>query len=165
MLSTSYTPIADGNSRYNEDMRTHGDDKKHDGMPHSPSFASFLHMETRLEGDLEHCPRLIHNASFIMKKWTPGSKLSEEELNSGGTSNDGFQTVQRKTFHDPFNSKHGTGGFTSPYHFDILTKEDGKCILRDLQESNEDVDVDNGFAKTYAFVASKSLANSTGGST
>ncbi|GJW23637.1 reverse transcriptase domain-containing protein [Tanacetum coccineum] len=33
-------------------------------------------------GVLEHGPWLIHNASFILRKWTTSSKLSKEELTS-----------------------------------------------------------------------------------
>nr|GFA02256.1 hypothetical protein [Tanacetum cinerariifolium] len=33
-------------------------------------------------------------------------------------------------------------GFTSPDHFDLLTKEDGKTILLNLHESDDDADVE-----------------------
>ncbi|GJU05779.1 hypothetical protein Tco_1122209, partial [Tanacetum coccineum] len=56
-------------------------------------------------------------------------------------------------------------GFTSLNPFDILTKEDRKCILRDLHESDKDADVENGSDLIDTFVASKSLGNSTGGNT
>ncbi|GJW33216.1 putative RNA-directed DNA polymerase, eukaryota, reverse transcriptase zinc-binding domain protein [Tanacetum coccineum] len=56
-------------------------------------------------------------------------------------------------------------GFTSLNPFDILTKEDRKCILRDLHESDKDADVENGSDLIDNFVASKSLGNSTGGNT
>ncbi|GJY31066.1 copia protein [Tanacetum coccineum] len=46
-------------------------------------------------------------------------------------------------------------GFTSPNPFDFLTKEDGKSILRDLQESDDDVDLENGYDETVS--SSKSL--------
>ncbi|GJU79346.1 hypothetical protein Tco_1276416 [Tanacetum coccineum] len=54
-------------------------------------------------------------------------------------------------------------GFTSPSHFDLLTKEYGKSILRNLQESDDDVDVENGCDDTAT--PSKSLGNSPCGNT
>ncbi|GJY76788.1 hypothetical protein Tco_0481904 [Tanacetum coccineum] len=45
MVSTSYTPSADGNSRYNE-MGTHEDVWQNDGMHRSPSFVRFLDVES-----------------------------------------------------------------------------------------------------------------------
>ncbi|GJW93581.1 hypothetical protein Tco_0173253 [Tanacetum coccineum] len=35
-------------------------------------------------------------------------------------------------------------GFTSPNHLDLLTKKDGKTILLNLQETDDDADVENG---------------------
>ncbi|GJS75689.1 homeodomain-like protein [Tanacetum coccineum] len=40
------TSRPDGNPRSNEDLVTHGDDRQHDDMPRSPTFASFLHEES-----------------------------------------------------------------------------------------------------------------------
>nr|GEZ33997.1 hypothetical protein [Tanacetum cinerariifolium] len=54
--------------------------------------------------------------------------------------------------------------YAQPYH-STLTKEDEKSILSDLEESDEDADVKNGYDKTTTFVASKSLGNSMGGNT
>ncbi|GKG03744.1 hypothetical protein Tco_0311380, partial [Tanacetum coccineum] len=34
--------------------------------------------------------------------------------------------------------------FTSPNHFDLITKEDGKTILLNIQESDDDAEVKNG---------------------
>ncbi|GJV92510.1 hypothetical protein Tco_1540323 [Tanacetum coccineum] len=39
-------------------------------------------------------------------------------------------------------------GFTYPNHFDLLTKKDGKTILLNLQASDDDADVENGFDDT-----------------
>ncbi|GJW00636.1 vacuolar protein sorting-associated protein 13 domain-containing protein [Tanacetum coccineum] len=39
-------------------------------------------------------------------------------------------------------------GFTSPNPFDLLTKDDGKSMLRDLQESDDDPDEDDGSDET-----------------
>nr|GEV05461.1 hypothetical protein [Tanacetum cinerariifolium] len=47
--------------------------------------------------------------------------------------------------------------FRSPNLFDLLTKEDGKSILRDLQKSDVDADVENDYDETTTFVVSKSL--------
>ncbi|GKE89066.1 hypothetical protein Tco_1566541, partial [Tanacetum coccineum] len=46
-------------------------------------------------------------------------------------------------------------GFTSPNPFDLLTKDDGKRMLRDLTESNDDPDEDDGSDEMAHF--SKSL--------
>ncbi|GKF06728.1 hypothetical protein Tco_0037396, partial [Tanacetum coccineum] len=54
-------------------------------------------------------------------------------------------------------------GFRSLNPFDFLTKEDEKSILLDLQESDDDVDVENSYDETTT--SSKSLGNSTGGNT
>ncbi|GJR60705.1 putative polyprotein [Tanacetum coccineum] len=54
-------------------------------------------------------------------------------------------------------------GFTSPNPFDLLTKDDGKSMLRDLQESDDDPDEDDGSDETAH--SSKLLGNSTGGNT
>ncbi|GJU69584.1 hypothetical protein Tco_1255843 [Tanacetum coccineum] len=53
--------------------------------------------------------------------------------------------------------------FTSPNHFDLLTKEDGKSILRNLQKSDANADVEIGCDDTTN--PSKSLENSPGGNT
>ncbi|GKC86192.1 amino acid permease 6-like protein, partial [Tanacetum coccineum] len=49
-------------------------------------------------------------------------------------------------------------GFASPNPFDVLTKEDEKSILRDLKESDDDANVENGYDE--ATTSSKSLDNS-----
>ncbi|GJU73069.1 ATPase, F1/V1/A1 complex, alpha/beta subunit [Tanacetum coccineum] len=54
-------------------------------------------------------------------------------------------------------------GFTSPDHFDLLTKEDGKTILLNLHESDDDADVENGCDDTAT--PSTSVGNSPGGNT
>ncbi|GJS89142.1 hypothetical protein Tco_0771778 [Tanacetum coccineum] len=54
-------------------------------------------------------------------------------------------------------------GFTSPNHFDLLTKEDWKSILRNLQDSDDDAVVENGCDDTTT--PSNSLGNSLGGNT
>nr|GEX14114.1 SBP-like protein [Tanacetum cinerariifolium] len=48
-------------------------------------------------------------------------------------------------------------GFMSPNPFDFLTKEDEKSSLHDLQESDDDADVENGYDETATYVASKSM--------
>ncbi|GKD27740.1 hypothetical protein Tco_1233954 [Tanacetum coccineum] len=54
-------------------------------------------------------------------------------------------------------------GFTSPNHFDLLTKEDVNTILLNIHESDNDVDVENGCDDTAT--SSKSLGNLPGGNT
>ncbi|GJR37007.1 hypothetical protein Tco_1212691 [Tanacetum coccineum] len=84
-----------------------------------------------IHGVLEHGLWLIRNASFILRKLTQSSKFSKEELTfvhvcikfhgvhcpkhvladlrkQRGTSNDDFQTVQRKAFCGPRVNKQGT---------------------------------------------------------
>ncbi|GJY01623.1 reverse transcriptase domain-containing protein [Tanacetum coccineum] len=132
-------------------------------------MSSVLEVYASLEGVLEHGPWLIRNVLFILRKWTPNSMLTKEELTSvpvwikfhgvpvsafttdglsviatrlgtpimvgralkdtmiisvpnligngvtmhtikGETSNDGFQTIQRKDSRGPLGSKQGTIG-------------------------------------------------------
>ncbi|GJU73073.1 hypothetical protein Tco_1264478 [Tanacetum coccineum] len=54
-------------------------------------------------------------------------------------------------------------GFTSPNHFDLLTKEDGKTILLNLHESDDDADVENSCDDTAT--PSRSVGNSPSGNT
>lgn len=60
--------------------------------------------------------------------------------------------------------KHCKCGFISPNPFDLLSKfddsnedwkDDGKIILLDLQESDDDEEVDNVYDETSTFIASK----------
>ncbi|GJV52562.1 hypothetical protein Tco_1448303 [Tanacetum coccineum] len=95
--------------------------------------------------------------------------------NQRGMSNDVFQSVQRNDDHDHLVGKIGreegneklmddlVDGFASPNPFDVLTKEDEKSILRNLKESDDDADVENGYDETAT--SSKSLDNFKGGNT
>ncbi|GJU83901.1 zinc knuckle CX2CX4HX4C containing protein [Tanacetum coccineum] len=115
--------------------------------------------------DDAHCPkRVIADLKNLSKH--------------GGTSNDGFQTGQRKCIRDPLISKHGTRGNHSLLEqqvpnsvfqkktsilmsnaFYALEDDNGKpmkSILRNPWES-DDADVENGYDETATFVASTSL--------
>ncbi|GJU33577.1 hypothetical protein Tco_1181931 [Tanacetum coccineum] len=129
--------------------------------------------------DDAHCPKHVIADLINLKK-------------QGGTSNDGFQNVQRKGVRDPLVSKHeardngqpvddlvdGTSkkvgapfrkngiwwsrkvesssesGFTSPSPFNFLTRENGKSILCDLHESDDDADVENSYNEMTTLLAS-----------
>nr|GEW64240.1 hypothetical protein [Tanacetum cinerariifolium] len=55
-------------------------------------------------------------------------------------------------------------GFASPSHFEVLSKEDGKIVLWNIQESDDDdADVENGCDDRATY--SKALGNSSGGNT
>nr|GEV32140.1 hypothetical protein [Tanacetum cinerariifolium] len=54
-------------------------------------------------------------------------------------------------------------GFTFPNHFDLLTNKDGKTILLNLRESDDNADVENSCDDTAT--PSKSFCNSPGGNT
>nr|GEZ07220.1 hypothetical protein [Tanacetum cinerariifolium] len=93
----------------------------------------------------------------------------------GGTSNDGFQTIQMKGVRDPLVSEHGTGDNGKPMDYLVdgsrkkawapPRKNDEKSILRDLQESDDDADMENDNDETTTLVVSKSLGNSMGENT
>nr|GEV87960.1 hypothetical protein [Tanacetum cinerariifolium] len=102
----------------------------------------------------------------------------------GGTSNDGFQTGQRKCIYDPLVSKHRTKGNHSlpkqqddngkpmddlfddikkkvgaPPKKTVFGQEDGKRILLNPWESDVYADVENGYDETSTSIASTSLVD------
>ncbi|GJX83402.1 hypothetical protein Tco_0332883 [Tanacetum coccineum] len=76
--------------------------------------------------------------------------------------------IERTTTKDWKAKSFPESGFTSPNPFDFLTKEDGKSILQGSKrramaaESDNDVDVENGYDEMAAFVVYKSLGNYMG---